>query len=106
MKRKLITLMLNFNYIKSLVPKIHKITVSKIENIIKANKPDQEGYVEFNALDLVTSIASTVVFQLFFGGEVNVEELKIKGRTVNDQIRLIKLLLSKQLFKPLPITFG
>lgn len=50
--------------------------------------------MELNGLKLTTTIASTVILQLFFGGgETSVHDLKIKGTPFNEHLRRLLLLL-------------
>jgi len=83
-KRRVTTKMLNFTYIKSLVPKIYRIVMVKISEILSKSQPDSDGYFEIDILSLTTTIASTVILQLFFGGgTINVNDFLIKEKPVN-----------------------
>lgn len=68
----------------------------------------QDGqFHEFDLLELTTTIASTVVLELFFGGsKFNVNEMKIKDMKVNHFVRYLFDLILQQLLNPATIIFG
>lgn len=60
--------MLNFTYIRSLVPRIYKITRDNIDEMLAQAQANEKGFYEVDILELTTKIASTVILQLFFAG--------------------------------------
>lgn len=100
----MVTKMLNFNYISQLVPKIQVIVQQKIAEtgMLSIQRNDVEEYKAFDLLELTTTIASTVMLELFFGGSsFDAGSLNIKGVKLNHFIRHTFDLLLKQLLSPM-----
>ena len=105
----MVTKMLNFNYISQLVPKIQVIVQQKIAEtgMLSIQRNDVEEYKAFDLLELTTTIASTVMLELFFGGSsFDAGSLNIKGVKLNHFIRHTFDLLLKQLLSPMTFLLG
>lgn len=102
----MVTKMLNFTYISQLVPKIQEIVQQKTaEAGVGTNNPQE--YKAFDLLELTTTIASTVMLKLFFGGSsFDAGSLNIKGVKLNHFIRHTFDLLLKQLMSPMTFVLG
>ena len=84
-KRRVVTKMLNFGYISRLVPKIETIIERKTGQLFNSiNQNQDQEYHEFDLLELTTTIASTVMMELFFGvSRFEVDELRVGGVQIN-----------------------
>ena len=82
-KRKIITSVFNFDFLKSLTWKIAKICDGSIELIEKeAKEKKQTEELEFNLLNLTVNMFSTVMIECFFGAQASGEKLDGKHVSV------------------------
>ena len=77
MKRKVLNTVFNFDFIKSLAPKIAKIC-DKTLNSLEKNTSDRT--VSYNVHDYSSELASCVMLQCFFGKDM--ENEKIEGVSI------------------------